>query len=72
MFIKDNLGISNTIKRRKLLRQIDILNKQYAESMKERALDELDEYVMFLETHRLKVNLLIDRFAALILIRAMI
>lgn len=59
MFLRDNLGILNSIKRRKLLRQVDILKKQYAESMKDRALDELDEYVMFLETHRLKVTFIL-------------
>lgn len=55
-FLKDILNISHGLKRRKLLRRLEDLKSSNATNTKEKSLDELDEYVMFLETHRLKVR----------------
>ena len=56
-FLRNVLNISNSIQRRKIIRQIDELVKNKKDAAKSRTLDELDEYVMYLETHRLKVRI---------------
>jgi len=54
-FCVDVLSIPNALLRRKLVRRIDLLKKKSIQSYKEKTFDELDEYVMMLETHRIKL-----------------
>ena len=48
-------GIGNTIIRKRFLRHLQVLKKRNLNFLKSRSLDELDEYVLFLESHRIKV-----------------
>lgn len=54
-FARDTLGIPHALKRRKLLRQISVLKDTVIQGIKGKTLDELDEYVMLLESHRIKL-----------------
>lgn len=48
-------GITNAIIRKRFLRHLEFLKKRNLSFLKSRSLEELDEYVLFLETHRIKV-----------------
>jgi hypothetical protein len=54
------------MKRRKLVRQVRILQERQVRELKAKTVDELDEYVMMLETHRIKLvaklKAVFDRF----------
>ena len=54
-FCVDVLQIPNPLIRRKLVRRIELLKKKSVDAYKEKTFDELDEYVMMLETHRIKL-----------------
>ena len=55
VFARDVLNISHSLKRKKLARRINHLRQRAAAKAKEQTLDELDEYIMALETHRIKL-----------------
>ena len=65
-FAFNTLGIQNAITRRKLIRGVVNLKEKYVLKLKEKTLDELDEYVMLLENHRIKLiaklKAIFDRF----------
>ncbi len=56
-FALHSLGVANALKRKKLLIQIEQLKKLQIQRLKEKSMDGLDEYVMMLESHRIKVTL---------------
>ena len=49
------MGVTNAIIRKRFIRNLEMLKKKNLSFLKGRALDDLDDYVMFLETHRIKV-----------------
>ena len=65
-FARDTLEIQQAVKRRQLVRLASRLKKEHMRSLKEKTLDELDEYVLVLETHRIKLvaklKAIFDRF----------
>ena len=65
-FIKNVLMINHPILERKLLRGVTTLQEKHNNSLKAHTLDELDEYVMMLESHRIKLvaklKTIFDRF----------
>ena len=65
-FCVDVLNITNSLLRRKLVRRLDLLKKKCLETHREKTFDELDEYVMMLESHRIKLvaklKAVFDRF----------
>ena len=65
-FARNTLLISHAMKRRKLVRHVELLKKRQVAELKEKTMDELDEYVMLLETHRIKLvaklKAVFDRF----------
>ena len=65
-FSRDTLEIQQAVKRRQLVRLVSRLKKAHMRSLKDKTLDELDEYVLVLETHRIKLvaklKAIFDRF----------
>eukprot|EP01038_Epipyxis_sp_PR26KG_P008402 gene8402-11360_t len=65
-FARDTLLIQHPLRRKRLIRQIAILKKKQMSVIKEKTFDELDEYVMLLETQRIKLvaklKVIFDRF----------
>lgn len=58
-FASESLNIANSLKRKKLLIQVELLKKKQIRAVKGKTMDQLDEYVMVLEAHRIKVRLLV-------------
>lgn len=65
-FARETLDMKHALQRRKLIRAIQSLKQNQAKTFKEKTLDEMDEYVMLLETHRItlvaKLKSIFDRF----------
>jgi hypothetical protein len=65
-FARDVLEVIHALRRRKLVRHIAVLKESIVNGVKEKTLDELDEYVMLLESHRIKLvaklKAIFDRF----------
>ena len=55
IYCKNILEIKHSLLCRKLIRSIQELKKYQVLAIKEKSLDEMDEYIMLLETHRLKL-----------------
>jgi len=55
VYCKNVLEIKHSLLCRKLIRSIQELKKYQVLAIKEKSLDEMDEYIMLLETHRLKL-----------------
>ena len=49
------MGVGNAIIRKRFMRNLQVLKKRNLNFLKGRALDDLDDYVMFLESHRIKL-----------------
>lgn len=55
-FMQAHLRISHPLKRKRIARMIAQLKEHQTKYLKEKSLDDLDEYMMALESHRLQVN----------------
>lgn len=56
VFAIEQLGIHHALRRRRLIRAVERLRNRKKKTLQEKTLDEVDEYVIFLESHRIKVH----------------
>jgi cytidine deaminase len=65
-FATETLDIHQAVRRRKLVRNVQRLKAAYTKDLQRRSIDELDDYVLMLESHRItlvaKLKAIFDRF----------
>ena len=63
---REKINMTHALHRRKLKRAVDILHRSAMETMQEKTLNEMDEYVMMLDSQRIqlvaKLKAIFDRF----------
>jgi len=65
-FATETLDIHQAVRRRKLVRNVQRLKAAYTKDLQRKSIDELDDYVLMLESHRItlvaKLKAIFDRF----------